>query len=462
MKRRNTLSIICILLVSAILCSFWVLPVSAVAEAEAASLAKLDLALREKIETTSPDEKIPVAIWYTDIDQSKVDRLTFEKVGYSQDDIVLAYEMPSIKLIRDLETGEENTTDEIQSYMKRTEYKRDNELKRTNAYVMTRREFSREKYNEKSAKIAKDIAVEEKDILFKSQYTPMIIMTLTASQIESLKSNPLIESVSYYEESEIILDSIDTALENTKVNKLKTDSELALSGEGVKIGIIENNSVLISTEEQDERYIVPDTYPPTTRTLDNGVTMTDYGNVVVVGNTTYNPNSRYREHPNCVADTLFSVAPNITLYSSNLSYINIEAMITDGVQLLSCSVGNGVLESSLDYGYTTMERWFDHLIAEHNVTLIKSGGNNGANENDYTYEDVDENGNKVIKQVYGPRNTSPGMAYNVITVGAYCDTTTPSTLCSYSSYKNSITRADGTVIAGCSKPDVIAPAEFNG
>ena len=91
MKKRYTLSIISILLISTILCSFWGLPVSAAAESEAMARAKIELTLLEKMESTSSNERIPVAIWYKDIDQTQVDSLTKEKVGFSQDNIAVTY-----------------------------------------------------------------------------------------------------------------------------------------------------------------------------------------------------------------------------------------------------------------------------------------------------------------------------------------------------------------------------------
>ncbi len=430
------------------LCSFLALPVSVAAEAEASALAKIDPALLEKMETASPDEKIPVAIWYTDIDQDNVDKLTVNKVGYTQDDIALTYEMPSTELISDLEKGEDGAADEMQAYLKRTEAKRERERKRTNEYVMTRREFSREKYNEKSTIVVKDMSIEEKDIIFTSQYAPMIFAELTVLQINSIKLNSYIENIYFNEEKEEIPESIETALDAAKVNEVNSNSSLGLSGEGVKVGIIENHSVLISEEEQTSKYIVPDTNPPKTRYTSSGVIMTDYGNVVVVGNTSY---SVADSHPNKVADSLLSVSPNIILYSCNNSPYNIEGMITDGVQIMSRSIGLPVAEDSSEYAYTAQEIWYDHIVSKHSIAILKSAGNDGEKT-----EDIYDDG----RFEDGPRVSSPGLAYNLITVGAYCDTTegiySPNTLYKSSSYKNST-----DIYSGCEKPDVIAPASFN-
>ncbi len=391
MTSKYKISAICILLIMTILSSFLILPVNAATEAEAKALAKIDPVLLEKMETASPDEKIPVAIWYTDIDQEKVDKLTVDKVGYTQDDIALTYEMPSTELINNLEKGEEGAVSEMQAYLKRTEKIRENERKRTNEYIMTRREFSRVKYNEKSAKIIKDISLEEKDITFKSQYAPMVILNLTVSQIDKIKSITSIEGLYYYEEVESTPMSIETALEVSGVNRVNIGSNLGLTGNEVKIGIIENHSVLVSMIEQDARHIVPDVTPADIRTSANGTKMTDYGNVVIVGNTSYSPNYT---HANAVADTLLSVSPNIKLYSCNNSLNNVEAMISDGVQIISCSVGTCPLETNGYYLYTINEKWYDHIISNHSVAMIVAAGNTGHRKwvlEDINYQNGDVN-----------------------------------------------------------------------
>ena len=459
MKNKYSLSTVSILLIFAILCSFLTLPVSAAAEAESKALAKIDSALLEKMETALPDEKIPVAIWYKDIDQDNVDELTAEKVGFTQDDIALTYEMPSTELLSNLEKGEAETIDEMQTYLKRTEAKRKAERERTNEYVMTRREFSREKYVDKTAKVIKDLSVEEKNITFKSQYSPMIIAEISVSEINKSIYNSNVEMVYLYEELEETPLSIETAIESSKIDMINTQGLLGLTGEEIKVGSIEVKPVLISEYEESVRYTVPDNDTPEIRETSNGISMADYGNVVIVGDSTYDPNYQYKNHAGAVADTLYSVAPNIKLYSSNTQMYNIEGMIADGVQILTRSVAVYIPESSSSYCYYIQEKWYDHLVSTHHITTLVAAGNTGNNSHDIYNEDE----SKIIS--YGPRVASPGLAYNVITVGSYCDTIenqySPNTLYISSSYKNSITR-DNIILPGCEKPDVIAPASFNG
>lgn len=459
MTSKYKFSAICILLIMTMLSSFLILPVSAATEAEAKALAKIDPVLLEKMETASPDEKIPVAIWYTDIDQEKVDKLTVDKVGYTQDDIALTYEMPSTELINNLEKGEEDAVGEMKAYLNRTEKVRENERKRTNEYIMTRREFSRVKYNEKSAKIIKDISLEEKDITFKSQYAPMIIAGLNVAEINKSIYDSHVEMIYLYEELEEAPASIETAIEVSKINMINMQGSLNLTGENIKVGSLEVKPVLVSEYEESGRYTIPENSQPTLRTTSNGIVMADYGNVVIVGDSTYDPDYLGKNHAGAVAATLYSVAPNIKLYSSNTELYNIEGMIADGVQILTRSVSAFIAESLPSYCYYVQEKWYDHIVSTHSITTLVCAGNTGDHIQDIY------NADKTKIDSYGPRVTSPGLAYNVITVGAYCDTTEgnydPDTLYISSSYKNSISK-DNNVIQGCEKPDVIAPASFNG
>lgn len=479
MKRTKMLCAVTSVLMAVLLIALSVsAPIDALDTITTSNQNKIDSVLREKMAEASGNEKIPVAIWYSDVDQDNIDKLTAQKVGFTRDDVAVAYEMPSTELLASLEKEESGAADEMQAYLKRTESLRKLERERTDEYIMTRREFSRSKYNEKSAKLIKDVDIKSEDITFQSQYAPMIIANLFIKQIENLKANLMVENITYYEELQFVSDSIESALEVSNINKIVEYSGLGMTGDGVKVGIIENHSVRISEYEESRLHIVPDNCIPTVRITADNVQMTDYGNVVVVGNTVYDSEDT---HVDKVANSLLSVAPNIILYSSNMQYSNIEGMISEGVSIISCSLGPYTPEDNDYYGYTDFEKWIDHLVSKHAVTITKSAGNQGHRTSDFTYTVV-EDGITKTKNGYGPRVSSPGLAYNVITVGAYCDVPDAysyydyesgtndvisvyhgaDTLYVYSSYKNSITREDGTIIYGCEKPDVIAPATFNG
>ncbi len=96
LKKKNTISAMCVLMAMLMLLLSVALPVSAESEKLTADSTvqipvnpedKIDSTLKEKMSTASPEEKIPVTIWYTDVDQAQIDTLTAEKVGFSAEEV---------------------------------------------------------------------------------------------------------------------------------------------------------------------------------------------------------------------------------------------------------------------------------------------------------------------------------------------------------------------------------------
>lgn len=417
--KKIKISAICILLITTILCSFLILPVSAATEADAKALAKIDSVLLEKMETSTPDEKIPVAIWYSDIDQEKVDKLTVDKVGYTQEEISLTYEMPSTELINNLEKGKEDAVGEMQAYLKRTEAKREKERKRTNEYIMTHREFSRIQYNEKSARIIKDISLEENDITFKSQYAPMIIAELTSAQIIEYCKKSNIESVYYHtdesvvqsDESETIFDNIDIAKTRLKYSDTLSKLNLfnsTLNGNGVLIGVSESGGQFNNIPELQGTSVEPL----------NGVT--------------YNGNGNHITDVVClIVGKNSGFAPNASVITSNTDKDMIETLISRNVQVfnMSFSVGNG------DVYYCSNCKYFDHIVSYHHITVVAAVHNNSSS-------------GKIF---------APALGYNVIGVGAY-HLGDQSTIFTPEFEDDKMTQLSGYINTDCAeKPDVVLP-----
>lgn len=406
--------------------------------------SKISNKLKNKIEineNSQSSELIPVYIWYEDIDQSQADLLTEKATGYTKESCsVLSNNTTNIKSTSSI------NEDSINEFIKATSKSRNAERVAVNSYIEKRREISKEMYNKKSMSLLDNIDLSNQEIIFNSNYAPLILAKMTSDEIKKAANNSSIEMIGYYDTLPYEPETIVTAIHATGIDKVNSGTSLNLTGNDVKVGIIDVSGVALFPT--CENGIVPDNTTPTIRTCYDGTIMTDYGNVIFVGNT--NPNFE-ESHAGAVANSLLSIAPNVTLYSSNYTYQNIEAMITEGVQILNMSLGKPVKETDDNYAYTLEEKWFDHIISNHNVTFFKSAGNNGKNNTDFTY--IDNKGNKT--QAYGPRVTSPGMAHNAITVGAYDDES--NSLSDYSSYRNSI---DGK--NGCEKPDVVMPSSFNG
>ena len=399
------------------------------------------------------EKLIPVYIWYNDIDQGKVDMLTEKATGLSKDNCSIIntdlYNNINTMSTNTLSVLEKNDLDEFISLSKES---REKEQLAVEDYIVTHREIAKTEYNKKSDILLQKFDLNRNNISFVSDYAPLIIANLTVDEIETISNNPTVEQLGYFEEYEYVEESIESAINTTNIDKINSTSALNLTGTSVKVGIIENESVVLSIDNPDG--ITVENTIPTIRNTSDGVNLTDYGNVIIVGDT--RRNNVKDSHPFLVANTLLSVSPEITLYSSNTDYSNIEAMISDGVQIITMSLGSVVEESDDNYAYTLREKWFDHIIANHNVIFLKSAGNRGENYSDY----YDDNG----KFHAGARITSPGMAYNGITVGAYWDVLSndgpnlySDTLFAFSSYKNAVAGKHG-----CEKPDVVLPSTFNG
>ena len=413
---------------------------------------------------SSATKKIEVAIWYKDVNQNQIDTLTKQRIGYDVDSVALDYEMPSPILIDKLKNDDPKAEAEMKEYLEFTSKQRQAEKQRTDNYIQTRREISRGKYNEKSSQIINEIDLSSNDIIFNSQYAPMIIAKLTKEEIEKFSKDERIEDISYYEEEEHIECTEESVLGTTGVNDIRSLAEQGLYGTDIKVGLLEKFCVRLS-ELEDLRYIVPDNETPAVRYTSNNVKMTDYGNVVIVGDEIQtgidDDGNQISAHADAVADTLLTFAPGITIYSCDHTRQNIEGMLTEGVTLIHCGTGGSVYESKSNYAYTNSDKWYDHLVSNHNVTVVAPAGNYG--EHDTDYYGVNAKGETVL--YHGARVFYPASAYNVIGVGAYSDANTENHtddfLKSNSNYKNSVTNSYGT-INGCEKPDVIMPANLNG
>lgn len=283
--------------------------------------------------------------------------------------------------------------------------------------------FSRIAYAEKSDKI-KDIAdIDDTNIIFDSQYAPFIICELSKSQINKLNKDTRIEEIGYFEEPLLTECSVESVTGTTGQSKLET--LLGLTGDGINVGMVDLGYPLADEE-------------------------LDLSEITMIGSPSYDG------HATNTAKILKGedngLAKNINLFSTNGEFSNIELMLTEGVKIINVSFGWIYFEdnTSSDYAYNYFDKWFDHIVAHHNVTVVASAGNDAQGKY------YDNNPDRLYKRIL-----SPAMAYNVITVGAYNDKGTTDyeddQLNATSSYKNT----NGTTITrGIEKPDVIMPCNI--
>ena len=344
------------------------------------------------------EEKISVWVWYKDVNQTQVDNITKARTGLTVENAAVDYAMPSPALLNSLQNEEPGSQAQMQAYLAATAQARALETQRADTLIMTRREVAREQYNTKSAAIIEETNLDEDDIIFKSQYAPAIIMKMTKEQITGVIENQNVEFIDLYVEPSATPCSVESTKETLNLNKIY--AQIGLTGQDVKVGMFEYDAPWDDPELDPSR-------------------------VTIVGD-----NVTQGGHPQHVAVVMAGrdtgIAPNILLYATNSNYANIEALITSGVKVINASWGTWA------YGYTSLDRWFDHIAAQHNLLLVCSAGN-------------EENKDRVFVR-------SPAMAFNTLAVGGYDDKDTGSNtlddqLRPYSSYNHS----------GSYKPDVVAP-----
>ncbi len=399
---------------------------------------KIDEKIYEEAE--DKDSVIPVYIWLTDVDHEEVISETEKTLGYGEDDLAVVDEYISEELavaISNLSEKEDPTVkDELQQYMKKTEKKRKAEKEKTDKYISEKRSNYRDEYNKKSKDFLEKAKISDEEIIFRSQYAPMIIAEITLKQIEKVAKYESIMSISFYEDKDVENPmGIGDYNTNTKLTDLKNN--LNLHGTNVRLGVVEGENITITEELPASRFNL-------------------------VGNIYFNPETDHVQNTAKILAGNNGVADNAIVYSSaNMStqnyYEAIEHLLNNNVVLINSSYGfiYHYTEKSTDIfeiykinnSYVQMEKWVEHIALMHNVSFVVSAGNDGLNES-YGNPPVDIKHHRIL---------SPGNAYNVITVGA-CNTNANTNknddeMYDYSSFDE---------FDGCEKPDIVAPADIEG
>ncbi len=316
--------------------------------------------LQAVMAATSATEKIPVSIWTNEIDSEAVEAFALDKTGLNRDKI---REMVS--------DGKEAslTSEAIDEYIaaEREIYKR----LQTSAHQAFAKEYA-----------FLQTAIGQKGA-YVCSYAPMMIVEVTAEQVEVLAANSSVVSLEYAEETEMVSE-LDIATNVTKAAYTRDTSGYELTGKGVKIGMIESG--------------LPDI--ENFSCFDDGDAETNHVTLITNGSTSTT------EHATAVASIIISqensafrgLAPDAELYCVGLSggisfYSGVEQLLDVGVNVINMSAGGATSPG-------TEDRWVDHLAINHSVHFVKSAGNTG---------------NAV---------TSPGYAYNIFTVGNLDDRNT--------------------------------------
>ena len=353
-------------------------------------------------------EIVSCILWYDDIDMEDAIKYGIDQAEKTRTEPIQNYEYPYEVYYED---GVKDIIVEIPD-------KEDDEYVQT--YIESKRGYASEQYEVINTERAVDLEKLDVNIEYISKYSPCVFTDLNLTKIESiiemddvlfidLWNNEYQEDTTYYDFSNSDLTTMMTA---SRVSDAKDD--YGLTGSGILIGQFEP--------------AVPNT------------------------GTTVNPNAKNTHnedgettHPDNVYHIMKTIANNATFYSSGMFknnsnvgiYVNgakcVEWLLDQGVNIINMSCG-GVKANQ----YDSNARWIDHIAYNHDVHVVKSAGNKA------TYDDGSTN-NKI---------SSPGMAYNIITVGR-------TKLTNYSVIEPSSSRNnDGVSRTGrrTYKPDIVTAA----
>ncbi len=397
------------------------------------------------METT--DEKIPVWLWMEDIDQDQAKDTVYKNTGLKETDLSVVSEnisqelMANLTAYNHLNNHEQQTVKgEMQSYLERTKIAREIESQRVDTYLQELRSVQDDMLKEKNQSTYTQLGFSQKDIMIEQTGAPMYVAQLTKDEIIKAAKNPKVTAIHYYdiyatcedeEDNDNLGDnSLEASLNSTTLPSVY--EELGLYGNGVKVGFIESGR----------------TKSTSSTILSNEVTPTILPSRIT--NLTYieNEEDGYFEsiHATQVAEIAVGengVAREASVYSFALSLYasnKVERFIT-AIDLM-CANGVSVINMSMYLGdvdrnnepYTELEIYLDYLIKTKNFTFVKSAGNIPPNG--------DQNENVI---------TSPGLAYNVITVGGYFNK-------GNSSVNDDVMFSKSRFghLTGCIKPDIVS------
>lgn len=405
---------------------------------------KITQELQAVLDEARDDDLIPVYIWINDIDYNEVERKTVQASGFSKDTLMeksnKLYEPLMVSLAsdviedavsqgsavamssKDYETAAKITEADTLSLMQDFYLEHKVELEElsdsVDRYISARRSFSQEAHNEQNSDFVES-SLKGAKIIFQSEFAPMIICELPKRAIMNLDTLNNVESLSLYEEIELV-DEEDTGYERLTavaaatigdgVKNIKGDytrDNSGFNGYGVKVGQIEDNCPQTGVAELANTKI------------------------------TRNDSSKTSAHASMVAAIIAGstgMAPQAELYSATKGddiFKSTEWLLDMHVSVINMSAY--VVEKPTEV-YGEYARWVDYVVNNYGVSWVKSAGNGG-------------------ERMYV---TSPGNAYNVITVGGIDINGTAATGDDIY-FKDTNIRTDDNMP---SKPEVAAPAGY--
>lgn len=388
------------------------LPISV--RADSVSLSdKISPQLQQAMEEAAPGEKLPVILWTQDIDHEQIARQVEIRTGLTIDNIQLDTKKDLNLSKLDMSFAETNhlakANEQVSIALEETKAVRKQKQVLADTYVAQKRSAYTAEYRSQNAQKLQALNVAQSDVVFQSEYSPLMVVDMSAEEIRKAARSAAVLSLDLSQDAVVQNHSIASSMQTIKADSTAS----VLTGSDVKVGLLEIGV-------------------PNTNDSRLG------GKVTVIS-------GAIDAHATNVALFLHAMVPDAQIYSMGLGEsgnlgnfcYKVEQLISRGVSVINMSIGITTPDKqrvpSADPWYSPYEQWIDHISGTHEVTIVVAAGNEG-------------NGAAI---------SIPGLAHNVITVGAVDDNQTGANLADDQLYKKS-SSGNGDQ-DGCAKPDVLAP-----
>lgn len=412
MKKRNILVTI-LAIVMMFQCSIGIMPVNAVTTAE----KKVDASIDDDVysSATYEDGKYLVCLWRDSISESVIEKKLLEDYNYDAS-IYENEDLYNATVYSRIANEEAALYGYSSAYQKDGGLVADETLETLiynrvsedyDAYTVAKRKTITSLYKEDTDAFVKQYVDEKSDVVYTGSYSSTIILYATKAEIEYYAQKADVNRISTFvdELQEPSLFDVQTDIGTDAIVGTRStayNSGSGYRGTNVKVGILEAGSgrynpsatqlapipstqlQYVANQRADGTYITPTVTAHATM-----VTTLIVGQAVTV-------NGRLYE----------GVVPKATVYQMPVVYSTdvmrgISQLANLGVSVINYSGGSG---NTLDYASYDQE--IDNILKSSGVSFVVSAGNTGNNDP----EDDPENPQY-------PCITSPGKAYNAITVG---------------------------------------------
>lgn len=329
----------------------------------------IDSELKTKLDALSDNDKVPVAIWYKDLNMANVNSQICDELDKSIDNDKISEDTLNLFKLKINDESISRQRIKIEDIDKNVSTSDGTYLNKLTRNILKRNYIS---YYQKILNKF-DNVISKKDIIFVSHYAPYLQANLTKSQIENISNSNYIDKICYFDKTQIksvncsdlstmTTSSVDEQSKNlTATGIKKLTDEFKLTGKGVNVGVIDDGFSLKHLRKNFSRInLSTNVYG----TLKDDGTHGDYVSAII--------GAKNNEFSGAISDCnmyFASGSPNFTE--------SFEWLVDKGCNVINSSflVGNGSVNT-----YDSFAKWLDSVSQRANVNIVLASGNNGKNK----------------------------------------------------------------------------------